>query len=378
MTVGSQTLIDAAFTTASAVTVTGLAVVPISTSFTFLRQVMILLLAQMGGVGFMVMVVLALQLAGRRVSLVDRLALTSSIGLKDTRSVLPIMTRALLFILAVEGLGAAFLYLQWSAKGTVLPGDALFFAIFHSVMAFCNAGFDLFTANPAYPAGLPTDPATLGTMGILIIIGGLGLPVLADLLSRRRARLHLHTRLVLWSSLGLVLLGWAGFLLVEYRFGGVLAGEGFVDRLVNTWFQSVSARTAGFATLPDFSSLHSATALLLGGLMFIGSAPASMGGGITIGSFAVLALALSSHATGRGAVYAGDRKISAETVWRATVILVAGLLVVVIATWVLLVIQDLPAGDAAKSRLKPLSGITADLRPPDPIILVMFWAGCAQ
>jgi trk system potassium uptake protein TrkH len=158
-------------------------------------------------------------------------------------------------------------------------------------------------------------------------------------------------------------------------------GEGFVDRLVNTWFQSVSARTAGFATLPDFSSLHSATALLLGGLMFIGSAPASMGGGITIGSFAVLALALSSHATGRGAVYAGDRKISAETVWRATVILVAGLLVVVIATWVLLVIQDLPAGDAAFEVISAFSttglsmGITAELTTAARIviILVMFW-----
>jgi trk system potassium uptake protein TrkH len=157
MTVGSQTLIDAAFTTTSAVTVTGLAVVPVSTSFTFLGQVMILLLAQMGGVGFMVMVVLALQLAGRRVSLVDRLALTSSIGLKDARSVRDHDPGP--FHLAVEGLGAAFLP-PVERQRTVLPGDVAL-RHFHSV-AFCNAGFD---SSPTGIPPAPTDPATLGTMG---------------------------------------------------------------------------------------------------------------------------------------------------------------------------------------------------------------------
>jgi trk system potassium uptake protein TrkH len=249
-------LLDTTFMTTSAVTVTGLAVVPVSTTFTFLGQVVILLLAQMGsrvhGDGR-----LALRLAGRHVSLVDRLALTSSIGLKDPRSVLQIVTRAILFILAIEGLGAVLLYLHWTARGIVLPSDAWFFAIFHSVMAFCNAGFDLFTGNAAYGGGIPVDPVTLVIMGVLIVVGGLGIPVLADLLTRRRGpRLHLQ-RDSPWSSLGLVLLGWAGLLLVEFRLGGVLSGESFVNRVVEAWFQSVAARTAGFASLSSFSSLHS-------------------------------------------------------------------------------------------------------------------------
>src|SRR3990172_4997863 len=300
MTTTPLSLLDTSFMTTSAVTVTGLAVVPVSTSFTFLGQIVILLLAQMGGVGFMVMVVLALRLAGQRVSLVDRLALTSSIGLRDPRSVLQIMTRATLFILAVEGMGAVLLYLHWTARGIVLPGDAWFYAIFHSVKAFCNAGFDLFSGNTAYSGGIPVDPVTLVILGGLIIVGGLGIPVLADLLTRRRGpRLHLHTRLVLGSSLGLVLVGWAGLLFVEFRLSGVLSGESFVDRVVIAWFQSVAARTAGFASISDFGGLHSASLILLGGLMFVGSAPASMGGGITTGSFAVLALAVVSYATGR-------------------------------------------------------------------------------
>ncbi|HKY84974.1 MAG TPA: potassium transporter TrkG [Anaerolineales bacterium] len=381
MTTTPLSLLDTSFMTTSAVTVTGLAVVPVSTSFTFLGQIVILLLAQMGGVGFMVMVVLALRLAGQRVSLVDRLALTSSIGLRDPRSVLQIMTRATLFILAVEGMGAVLLYLHWTARGIVLPGDAWFYAIFHSVMAFCNAGFDLFSGNTAY-GGIPVDPVTLVIMGALIIIGGLGIPVLADLLTRRRGpRLHLHTRLVLGSSLGLVLVGWAGLLFVEFRLSGVLSGESFVDRVVIAWFQSVAARTAGFASISDFGGLHSASLILLGGLMFVGSAPASMGGGITTGSFAVLALAVVSYATGRDGVYAGDRKIPADAVWRATFILVAGLVLVVLASWTILVLQDLASEAVVFEVVSAFSttglslGITPQLAPASRVLimLVMFW-----
>jgi len=382
MTTAPLSLLDTSFMTTSAVTVTGLAVVPVSTTFTLLGQVVILLLAQVGGVGFMVMVVLALRLAGHQVSLVDRLALTSSIGLRDPRSVLQIMTRATLFILVVEGMGALLLYLHWTARGIVLPDDAWFYAIFHSVMAFCNAGFDLFSGNPAYGGGIPVDTVTLIIMGGLIIIGGLGIPVLADLLTRRRGpRLHLHTRLALWSSLGLVLVGWAGLLLVEFRLGGVLSGESFVDRAAIAWFQSVAARTAGFASISDFGGLHSASLILMGGLMFIGSAPASMGGGITTGSFAVLALAVVSYATGRDGVYAGDRKISVDTVWRATFILVAGLVLVGFASWTILVLQDLASDAVVFEVVSAFSttglslGITPQLAPASRvmIMLVMFW-----
>ena len=175
--------------------------------------------------------------------------------------------------------------------------DAPFYALFHAVAAFCNAGFDLFTGTPEYPEGVPADPITLLTLGWLVIIGGLGIPVYMESLHRRRGfpeaskrssgrrrRLSLQTRLALWSALILILVGWAGLLVSEYRHAGVLSGLSFGERVLRAWFQSVAARTAGFAGFNDFANLHEASRLLLICLMFIGSAPASMGGGITTGT----------------------------------------------------------------------------------------------
>jgi trk system potassium uptake protein TrkH len=330
----------------------------------------------------MVMVVLALRLAGQHVSLVDRLALTSAIGLQDTRSVLRLVVRSFLFVLAVEAVGAVLLKVIWTAQGLVPPDQAWFYAIFHSVMAFCNAGFDLFTGQPQYAAGLPTNPATLLVMGVLIIIGGLGIPVLADLLGRRKnRRLRLHTRLVLWASLGLVLAGWAGLLVVEFWRGGLLSGEPLVARVTTAWFQSVSARTAGFSAFSQFADLGPASRLLLAGLMFVGTGPASMGGGITTGSFAVLVLAAVSYVGGRGAVYAGDRKIPADAVWRATFIVVAGMAVVAVASWLILASQALSVEAVVFEVISAFSttglslGITPELNGLGRVVVmaVMFW-----
>jgi trk system potassium uptake protein TrkH len=132
----------------------------------------------------------------------------------------------------VQGVGALILWVHWRASDIVPVGDAAFYALFHAVAAFCNAGFDLFGGLPQYPEGLPADPISLLTLGWLVILGGLGIPVFMELLHRRevgragsrRRRLSLQTRLALWSALILILVGWAGLLISEYRFGGVLPG----------------------------------------------------------------------------------------------------------------------------------------------------------
>ncbi len=389
MTTQRISFMEALFTSTSASAVTGLSVLTTSTAFTRPGQWVILLLMEFGGLGFLVTVVLTLRLLGRRISLVDRLAVSSSLGLANPKAILQVLARTVAFMLAVEGLGTLILWVHWRMSGIVPAGDAAFYALFHAVAAFCNAGFDLFAGLPQYPEGLPADPITLLTLGWLVIIGGLGIPVYMELLHRRTARkeggrlrrLSLQTRLALWSALVLVLVGWAGLLAGEYRQAGVLSDLSFGERMLRAWFQSAATRTAGFAGLSDFANLHEASRLLLICLMFIGSAPASMGGGITTGTFSVLVVAMWSLARGYDRVRAGQRAISMAMVWRAITVLFISLGVVLIATWLLLFTQEVTFSPALFEVVSAFSttglslGVTGQLNTFGRLLIIalMFW-----
>ena len=182
---------EAFFTATSASAVTGLSLFPISTDLTIWGQLRLLLLVQIGGVGLIVAVVMVFRLIGRQVSLGERLAVTSSLGLDRPEEIASIMVRAIGLMLAIEGVGAALLFLHWRISGIVPAGKAAYYAIFHAVTAYCNAGFDLFYGLPEYPNGIPTDPLTLIILGVLIILGGLGIPIYMDLIYRRQRR-HFH------------------------------------------------------------------------------------------------------------------------------------------------------------------------------------------
>jgi trk system potassium uptake protein TrkH len=282
----------------------------------------------------------------------------------------------------VESIGALLLYLHWRINGVVPAEQAIFYAIFHAISAFCNAGFDLFAGLPAYPNGIPNDPMTLLIMGGLVIVGGLGIPVLVDLLANGwRPRLSLHTRMTLVVSVGLILLGWTGLLLSEYFFGGLLADSTNTHRLVTTWFQSVSSRTAGFPGLQDFDQLQPDSQLLVMALMFIGSAPASMGGGITTGTFAVLMVSLFSFIRGRSEARVGGRTISAGTVRRAGAVLTISLTVIVVATWLILAGHNVPLGTVLFEVVSAFAtcglslGLTGELNTLGRLVIIvmMFW-----
>ena len=217
-------LMEALFTSTSAAAVTGLSLFPVSTDLTLWGQLILLLLVQIGGVGLIVAVVLVFRLIGRQVTLGERLAVTSSLGLDRPQEIALIMVRAVGLMFAIEGVGAALLFLHWRISGIVPPEKAAFYAIFHAVTSYCNAGFDLFYGLPEYPNGLPTDPLTLLIMGGLIVLGGLGIPIYMELIYRRRKRpFSLHMRVTISISLVLILLGWFGFLISEYRQTGVLS-----------------------------------------------------------------------------------------------------------------------------------------------------------
>ncbi len=326
---------EALFTAISALSVTGLSIIVPATDMTLFGQVILLILIQIGGVGFMVVTVVVFRLLGRKISLMDRLALSDSLGLLVPGAILKLTRRVLATVLTIEGVGALLLWLHW--RDELGAGRAAFYALFHAVSAFCNAGFDLFMGLPEYPYGLPRDNLTLSILGGLIFLGGLGIPVLADLITwPKDRRISLHTKITLVVIVVLLCAGGFGIVLAESRASGVLIGEPWPRRLLLAFFQSVSARTAGFAGVPSFEALTPPSQLLLIVLMFIGCAPASMGGGITTGTFAVLILALWGYARGLPSAHIGGRTIAVGMVRKAAAVLTISLFLVLLATWLLL------------------------------------------
>jgi trk system potassium uptake protein TrkH len=338
---------EAIFTATSAASVTGLSVITPSQDLTLLGQITLMLLIQAGGVGFMMLAVFMLQVLGRKISLADRLALQDSMGLNLPRAVVKIAGRTVRGILVIEAIGALLLWVHW----TPLLGarQALWFGIFHSVSAFCNAGFDLWTGLPGY-TGIPTDAISLTILGALIVAGGLGIPVWGDILFNRR-RWSLHTRVTILTSVVLIVGGAVAIIAAEHRAGGLLHGQPWHASFPQAVFQSVSARTAGFAALSDLSQLTPASQWVITGLMFVGTAPASMGGGITTGTLAILVLAMWSYTRGWQQARVGNRSISQETVGRAVAVLTVSFILVATTTWLLLMTQSITLDDALFSTI---------------------------
>ena len=371
------TFMEALFTSTSAAAVTGLSVIPISTELTIWGQIVLLLLVQIGGVSLIVSVLLFFRLIGRQVTLADRLAATYSLGLDSPRQIATVMVRAAALMIIIEGIGAFLLFLHWGFSGIVPIDQAGFYAIFHAVTAYCNAGFDLFYGLPQYPNGFPTDPITLIILGVLIIMGGLGIPIYMDLIYRRKLhKLTLHTRITIKVSLILILVGWVALLISEYRHGGVLSGEPALKRFLLAWFQSVSARTAGFPGLPNFDQLRFDSLLVLMSLMFIGSAPASTGGGITTGTFVVLWMAVVSYARGLKSIRIEKRSLPNNLLLRAAVVFIISLTLVLLATWILLLTNDFSLSETLFEVVSAYSttglslGITSGLNQVGRLVII--------
>ena len=376
-TAGRLSFSQAIFTAVSAASVTGLSVITPAEDLTLFGQFILMLLIQAGGVGFMMLAVFMLLALGRKISLADRLALQDSLGLSLPRAVVRIAGRTVKGILVIEGIGALLLWLNW----VPLLGapKALWYAIFHAVSAFCNAGFDLWTGTPGF-TGIPTDTVTLGIMGALIVAGGLGIPVWGDLLFGR-GRWSLHTRVTLVLSAVLIVGGALAIALAEQQAGGLLAEHRWTSVLPRALFQSVSARTAGFAALENLEELTYASQWIITCLMFIGTAPASMGGGITTGTLAILVLAMWSYTRGLPEAQVGMRSISQEALRRALAVLTISVLLVGSTTWLLLVTQPIAMDDALFSTVSAFATTGLSTTPIEEftwfgrliIMAMMFW-----
>jgi trk system potassium uptake protein len=373
---------EALFTATSALTVTGLATITPGSDLSIFGQLALLLLIQIGGVGFMVIAVVALRLLGRRITLTERLALSDSLGLLAPAAIVKLTSRVLLTVLLIEGLGALALYLHWRGDPRLSEGQAFFYAIFHAVSAFCNAGFDLFLGTPGFPDGIPRDNLSLSILGGLIFLGGLGIPVLGDFFVYwRTRRFSLHTRITMRVVVFLLLFGAVNIWLAESRPGATLTDEPFLRQVLISLFQSISARTAGFAGIAEFSAISSATQLVLIILMFIGCAPASMGGGITTGTFAALTISLWSYARGYSQAQFGKRTLAVGTMRKAAAVLTISLFVVLLAIWLLLMTHDVSLDLATFEVVSAFAtcglslGLTTELNLFGQLLicLMMFW-----
>lgn len=341
-TIGSPiSLIDAFFTATSALCVTGLAVVDIGTTFTVFGQSVIMALMEIGGLGVMTFSVIFFLFLGRGFSTRGRWIITESFTATPVRSIRSLLKSIFFFTCLVEVTGAILLYFQW--RGEMSVSSALFAGFFHSISAFCNAGFSLFGTSFVQYQGSILLNATICS---LIVLGGLGFPVIYEFQSRvrtfrskQRKVFSLHTRTVLTTTSILIVAGAAMIFLLEH--GGQLSGLSSRDRILASVFQSITARTAGFNTL-DIGALTVDTLFILIILMFVGASPGSCGGGIKTTSLAVLVAILNDRIRGRHSASIFKRTIPDETVSKALSIFILAVIALTIGLIALLMTQSAP------------------------------------
>jgi trk system potassium uptake protein TrkH len=328
-------VLDAFFTAVSAVCVTGLITLDTPVDFSRAGQVIVLLLIQAGGLGYMTLSTVFVAALGRNVSLQERLTLQEALNVQDMEGLVRFAGTVLKLTLVIEGIGAAILALRWWP--VMGAGDALWHGVFHAVSAFNNAGFALWSDNLASWRGDVT--VNLVITG-LIIAGGLGFFVWAELngLRRRNVRLSVHTRLVLLASAALLAGGTLAFLALEWHNPRTLGSLSFGDRMLAAWFQSVTARTAGFNTI-DIGAMTAPALFVMMALMFIGASPGSTGGGVKTTTFSITLAALWATVRGADDTVIFRRRLAAETVAKAFFISLIAFVALNTVAWLVLLIE---------------------------------------
>ena len=329
--------VDALFTATSATCVTGLIVVDTGTRLSLFGQWVVLVLIQCGGLGIMTFSTVLILVMTGRFSFMQRSVIQDSFTHGPDTGLASLVRHVVMFTLLMEVAGAALLFLRFSEM--YHPGRALYFAVFHAVSAFCNAGFCLYTRSLMDFSG---DPLVSLTVAFLIIFGGIGFLVLLELKrllfdrdrARRARRLSVHSKLVLTLSIVLLTGGTVGFLLSEWKHS--MDGLSVPTKFMAAFFQSVTARTAGFNTL-DFGKMANVTLLFTILLMFIGAGSGSTGGGIKINTLGVLFALSRSRLRGEEGTSIFRRSLSPETVGRAISVFVVATILIYVATMALTV-----------------------------------------
>lgn len=373
--------LDSLFTATSATCVTGLVVADTWTQFNLLGQLILLVLIQVGGLGYMTMVLMASMLLGRKIGLRQRGLMAESVSAERLSDSVALLRYILTGTAAIEGTGAVLLAFRFIPELGFSQGA--WYALFHSVSAFCNAGFDLMGFREPYSSltHYVYDPLVNLTACALVLLGGLGFLVWRDVWEKglHFRRYSLHSKLILTATVLLTLGGAALFWLAERA--NLLAGMSPAQQALCALFQAVSPRTAGFNTV-DLAQLTSAGGLLTIVLMFIGAGPGSTGGGVKITTVVVCLLTLASYIRGRREVGAFNRRLDEEQIHRAAAGVTLYMTLVLSGGFLLLATQTFPLQDAlfevfsAMSTVGLSTGITRALSPFNrSLLIVMMFCG---
>lgn len=364
----------AAFTTVSAVCVTGLITVDTATYWTTFGQVVILGLIQLGGIGVMTFATLLALAVRGRLGLRSALAAQADSHSPDLGEVRTVVTRVLQLGLAIEAVIALALTLRLVLGHGMAWGPALWHGVFHAVSAFNNAGFALYTDNLIPYVG---DLGVIGPICVAVVLGGLGFPVLRELLrGRPPARWSVHTRLTVGGTAALLVLGTVLFGLFETSPSGTLHGMPLGEQLVGALGGGVFPRTAGFNAV-DYGAVTEETEAITMVLMFIGGGSAGTAGGIKITTFLLLAAVIWAEVRGEPDVVVGHRRIGSALQRQALTVALLAVGLVIASTILLMMLTDLPSLDlgfevvSAFATVGLSTGITADLPASGQVVLMV-------
>ena len=332
----SLSFINALFTATSATCVTGLVVVDTGTYFSLFGQMVIIGLIQAGGLGIMTMATLMALVMRRKIQLRERLIMQEALNQMTVSGVVRLTQYIIVVTVGIEFIGGSILALRWYPE---LGTQGIYFGYWHAVSSFCNAGFDLF-GNFNSLTNYVNDITVNLTISTLIILGGIGFTVMFDVWHNHRwCKFSMHTKLVLTTTAVLLVFGTIVILLLEMNNPNTIGSLSWSGKLLGSYFQSVSTRTAGYNTV-DIGSLQDATIFFMVILMFIGASPSSTGGGVKTTTIGVLIAAVWALISGKHDVEIFKRRISQQLIYKAFAIFFIAATLVIFVTMMMSITEN--------------------------------------
>lgn len=329
-------LLDSIFTSTSAVCVTGLVVVDTGTHWNLFGQIILLLLIQIGGLGFMSFTTMLAIIMGKKITLRNRLIVQEAMNAFDIQGLVKMVKHVVGFTFCVELFGAIVLAIKFIPKFGL--GRGIYYGIFHSISAFCNAGFDLMGNYSSFTA-YGSDTITILTISALLIIGGLGFSVWLDIYHARNIkRLTVHSKVVISTTIILLAIGTILFFVLESSNDKTLGVFNLKDKIVNAFFASASPRTAGFNSI-SISDMTNESKFLSVMLMFVGGSSGSTAGGIKTSTFAIIILTVISVIKGREDTEVFGRRVEKDLVYKALVLFFMAFSMVAFVTMILCITE---------------------------------------
>lgn len=371
---GDISYIDALFTSTSAICVTGLIVQDTPTYFTDLGKIIILLFIQIGGLGIMTIGSIFGLMLGRKIHVRDKFYLRSSFGPKHSFSAGKFFMLIAAITFTIEFIGFLIMAVIFYFKYSYTILGSMSASLFHTISAFNNAGFALYSNSlEAFGHDIPLNLLFM----VLIFLGGIGFPVISEIITYRRIRhFSLHAKIVLYTSAFLIVAGTIMFFLMEFKNPLTIGDKPLYAQIFTSLFQSVTARTAGFNTT-SIASLNPSTLFFLSLLMFIGASPGGTGGGIKTTTFVTVTAAGFSSIRGRNRVNLFKRRLPDSAIYRALTLTLTAIALIIFSTIGLLIFEKCSFGAALFEAISAFgtvglsTGITGTLTLPGKIILIL-------